>query len=64
MERELNIGDEVGWSKNVEIAKVNKKLATMNQKFERIPRVAAFAYAMTLVSLAMHSWYLARKIYL
>ena len=32
VEREQNIGEEIGWSKNKEVAKVNPKLAAMNKK--------------------------------
>ncbi|KAI4349724.1 hypothetical protein L6164_010284 [Bauhinia variegata] len=61
-ERENNIGDEVGWSKNVEVAKVNPKLAAMNKKFGMIHGLSSLANIMSFGSLAMHSWYLAGKI--
>ncbi|KAF7804907.1 transmembrane protein 205 [Senna tora] len=62
VERENNIGEEVGWSKNVEVAKKNPKLAAMNKKFGMIHGLSSLANIMSFGSLAMHSWYLAGKI--
>ena len=62
VEREQNIGDEVGWSKNVEVAKVNPKLKAMNKKFGMIHGLSSLANIMAFGSLAMHSWYLAGKL--
>lgn len=62
MERENNIGEEVGWSKNVEVAKKNPKLAAMNKKFGMIHGLSSLANIMSFGALAMHSWYLAGKI--
>ncbi|XP_059437957.1 uncharacterized protein LOC132170850 [Corylus avellana] len=62
VERESNIGEEVGWTKNVEVAKVNPKLAAMNKKFGMIHGLSSLANIMAFGSLAMHSWYLAGKI--
>ena len=62
VEREQNIGDEVGWSKNVQVAKVNPKLAAMNKKFGMIHGLSSLANIMAFGSLAMHSWYLACKL--
>jgi len=62
IEREQNIGEEVGWSKNVQIAKVNPKLAAMNKKFGMIHGLSSLANIMAFGSLAMHSWYLAGKL--
>ncbi|GLT70245.1 hypothetical protein SLA2020_423390 [Shorea laevis] len=62
VERELSIGEEIGLSKNTEVAKVNTKLAAMNRKFRMIHGVASLAHIMFFVSLIMHSWYLAGKI--
>ncbi|XP_060963758.1 uncharacterized protein LOC133033158 [Cannabis sativa] len=62
VEREENIGGEVGWSKNVEVAKVNPKLAAMNKKFGMIHGLSSLANIMSFGSLAMHSWYLAGKL--
>lgn len=64
VEREENIGEEVGWSKNVEAAKVNPKLAAMNKKFGMIHGLSSLANIMSFGSLAMHSWYLAGKLHL
>ncbi|KAB1200692.1 hypothetical protein CJ030_MR0G006569 [Morella rubra] len=61
VERESNIGEETGWSKNVEAAKVNPKLAAMNKKFGMIHGFSSLANIMAFGSLAMHSWYLAGK---
>ena len=61
VEREQNIGEEIGWSKNKEVAKVNPKLAAMNKKFGMIHGLSSLANIMSFGSLAMHSWYLAGK---
>ena len=62
MERENSIGEEVGWSKNVEVAKKNPKLAKMNKKFGMIHGLSSLANIMSFGSLAIHSWYLAGKL--
>ncbi|KAL0916311.1 hypothetical protein M5K25_013812 [Dendrobium thyrsiflorum] len=62
VERDLSIGEEVGWSKNAESAKVNPKLAAMNKKFGMIHGLSSLANILSFGSLAMHSWYLAGKI--
>ncbi|KAF5455353.1 hypothetical protein F2P56_024942 [Juglans regia] len=62
VERESSIGEEVGWSKNVEVAKVNPKLKAMNKKFGMIHGLSSLANIMSFGSLAMHSWYVAGKI--
>ncbi|WOL16436.1 transmembrane protein 205-like [Canna indica] len=64
IERDLSIGEEVGWSKNVEVAKTNPQLAAMNKKFGMIHGLSSLANIMAFGSLAMHSWYLAGKIQL
>ncbi|KAF8387794.1 hypothetical protein HHK36_026451 [Tetracentron sinense] len=62
VEREQNIGEEIGWTKNKEVAKVNPKLAAMNKKFGMIHGLSSLANIMSFGSLAMHSWYLAGKL--
>lgn len=62
VEREANIGEEVGWTKNQEVAKVNPKLAAMNKKFGMIHGLSSLANIMSFGSLAIHSWYLSGKI--
>ncbi|KAK3407488.1 hypothetical protein EUGRSUZ_K03534 [Eucalyptus grandis] len=62
VEKEENIGNEIGWSKNQEVAKVNPKLAAMNKKFGMIHGLSSLANIMAFGSLTMHSWYLASKI--
>lgn len=59
VEREENIGDEVGRSKNLEVAKRNPKLAAMNKKFGMIHGLSSLANLLSFGALAMHSWYLA-----
>ncbi len=61
VEREQNIGEEIGWSKNQEVAKVSPKLAAMNKKFGMIHGLSSLANIMSFGSLAMHSWFLAGK---
>ncbi|KAK4765843.1 hypothetical protein SAY87_007485 [Trapa incisa] len=62
VEKEANIGDEIGWTKNQEVAKVNPKLAAMNKKFGMIHGLSSLANIMSFGGLAMHSWYLAGKL--
>lgn len=62
VERELSIGEEVGWSKNMEAAKANPKLAGMNKKFGMIHGLSSLANILAFGCLAMHSWYLAGKL--
>ncbi|KAB5569506.1 hypothetical protein DKX38_003299 [Salix brachista] len=59
VEREENIGTEIGRSKNKEVAKANPKLAAMNKKFGMIHALSSLANIMSFGGLAMHSWYLA-----
>ncbi|KAJ6729388.1 hypothetical protein OIU85_020317 [Salix viminalis] len=61
VEREENIGTEIGRSKNKEVAKANPKLAAMNKKFGMIHALSSLANIMSFGGLAMHSWYLAGK---
>uniref|UniRef100_A0A0E0FD60 TMEM205-like domain-containing protein n=1 Tax=Oryza meridionalis TaxID=40149 RepID=A0A0E0FD60_9ORYZ len=62
IERDLSIGEEVGWSKNVQVAKNNPTLAAINKKFGMIHGLSSLANIMSFGSLAMHSWYLASKL--
>ncbi|KAL8544916.1 hypothetical protein ACS0TY_005215 [Phlomoides rotata] len=62
IEREENIGEEVGWTKNKEVAKKNPKLAAMNKKFGMIHGLSSLANIFSFGSLAIHSWYLAGKL--
>ncbi|KAG6524760.1 transmembrane protein 205-like [Zingiber officinale] len=63
VERDLNIGDEVGVSKNMEAAKTNPQLKSMNKKFGMIHGLSSLANIMAFGSLAIHSWYLAGKLH-
>jgi hypothetical protein len=64
IERDLSIGEEVGGSKNQEVAKTNPTLAAMNKKFGMIHGLSSLANLMSFGSLAIHSWYLASKLQL
>ena len=55
IERDLSIGEEVGWSKNHPVAKSNPTLAAMNKKFGMIHGLSSLANIMSFGSLAMHS---------
>ncbi|KAL0371517.1 UNVERIFIED_CONTAM: Transmembrane protein [Sesamum angustifolium] len=55
IEREANIGEEVGWTKNQEVAKKNPKLASMNKKFGMIHGLSSLANILSFGSLAIHS---------
>ncbi|KAB2017254.1 hypothetical protein ES319_D08G149600v1 [Gossypium barbadense] len=62
VEREENIGNEIGGSKNQEVAKKNPKLAAMNKKFGMIHGLSSLINLMSFGVLAMHTWYLAGKL--
>lgn len=62
IERESNIGEEVGWTKSQEVAKKNPKLLVMNKKFGMIHGLSSLTTIMSFGSLAILSWYLAGKI--
>ncbi|KAJ1276749.1 hypothetical protein BS78_05G238800 [Paspalum vaginatum] len=62
MEKDLGIGTEVGYSRNVEMAKKSPALAAMNQKFRMIHVLSTLASIMAFGSLAIHSWYLSSKL--
>ncbi|XP_058077659.1 uncharacterized protein LOC131226023 [Magnolia sinica] len=64
VEREVDIGEEVGWWKNKLVAKHNPNLAAMNKTFALVHGIAALATMASLSSLALYSWYLASKIHL
>eukprot|EP00252_Welwitschia_mirabilis_P021899 TRINITY_DN5750_c0_g1_i1.p1 TRINITY_DN5750_c0_g1~~TRINITY_DN5750_c0_g1_i1.p1 ORF type:complete len:221 (+),score=24.45 TRINITY_DN5750_c0_g1_i1:126-788(+) len=59
IEREENIGDEIGSSKNREVAKRNPKLAEINRKFGMIHGLSSLANILSFGGFTMHSWYLA-----
>ncbi|CAL9112454.1 unnamed protein product [Musa acuminata var. zebrina] len=63
IERDLNIGQEVGGAKNKEAAKTNPQLAAINKKFGMIHGLSSLANITAFGSLAMHSWYLAGKLH-
>ncbi|GAB2298367.1 hypothetical protein Dimus_032433 [Dionaea muscipula] len=62
VEREHSIGDEIGMSKNREVAKVNPQLAAINKKFGMIHGLSSLSNMLSFGCLAMHSWYLASKL--
>ncbi|KAL9262667.1 Transmembrane protein 205-like protein [Drosera capensis] len=62
VEREQNIGDEIGMSKNREVAKTNPQLAAINKKFGMIHGFSSLCNILSFGCLAMHSWYLAGKL--
>ncbi|KAJ1255340.1 hypothetical protein BS78_K263800 [Paspalum vaginatum] len=62
VEKDLGIGTEVGYSRNVEMAKKSPALAAMNRKFRMIHVLSTLASLMAFGSLAMHSWYLSSKL--
>ncbi|GLJ09054.1 hypothetical protein SUGI_0100930 [Cryptomeria japonica] len=64
IEREENIGNEVGLTKNHEVAKRNPKLAEINKKFGMIHGLSSLANLLSFGGLAMHSWYLADRLLL
>ncbi|KAG6512981.1 hypothetical protein ZIOFF_031125 [Zingiber officinale] len=63
VERDINISDEVGVSKNMEAAKSNAQLKSMNKKFGMIHGLSSLANLMASGSLAIHSRYLAGKLH-
>ncbi|TYH06248.1 hypothetical protein ES288_A08G141500v1 [Gossypium darwinii] len=62
VEREENIGNEIGGLKNHEVPKKNPKLAAMNKKFGMIHGLSSLINLMCFGVLAMHTWYLAGKL--
>lgn len=64
IERDLGIGQEVGWSKNLDLAKQNPNLAAINKKFGLIHAFSSLANIMSFGCLAIHSWYLAANMQL
>lgn len=64
IEREENIGEEVGMSKNKEVAKRNTKLAEANKKFGMLHGLSSLANLLSFGGLVMHSWYLASHLLL
>lgn len=62
VEREESIGDEVGLSKNKEVAKRNPKLAKINKKFGMVHGLSSLANLFSFGGFAVHSWYLASKL--
>ncbi|MCO5599532.1 hypothetical protein L7F22_053638 [Adiantum nelumboides] len=62
VEREESIGDEVGLSKNKEVAKRNPKLAKLNKKFGMVHGLSSLANLLSFGGFAVHSWYLASKL--
>lgn len=62
MEKELGIGNEVGYPKNMDVVKRNPNLAAMNRKFRVVHGVSSLASLISFSSLAMHSWYLSSKL--
>ncbi|KAH7280220.1 hypothetical protein KP509_37G056500 [Ceratopteris richardii] len=62
IEREESIGDEVGLSKNKEVAKRNPKLAKINKKFGMVHGLSSLANLFSFGGFAVHSWYLASKL--
>eukprot|EP00249_Psilotum_nudum_P007574 c20664_g1_i1 orf=598-1260(-) len=64
VEREESIGDEVGISKNQEVAQRNPKLKELNKKFGMIHGFSSLANLFCVGGFAVHSWYLAGKLLL
>lgn len=64
VEREESIGHEVGLSKNKEAAKRNPKLAELNRKFGMIHGLSSLANLFSFGGFAVHSWYLAGKLFI
>lgn len=62
LEREESIGDEVGLSKNREVAKRNPRLAKINKKFGMVHGLSSLANLFSFGGFAIHSWYLASKL--
>jgi hypothetical protein len=62
IEREESIGDEVGLTKNKEVAKRNPKLAKINKQFGIVHGLSSLANLLSFGGFAIHSWYLANKL--
>jgi len=64
IEKEENVGTEIGWSKNLEAAKKNPELAAINKKFGMVHGFSSLANLLFVGCLAFHSWYLASRMLL
>lgn len=64
IEKEENVGTEIGWSKNLEAAKKNPELAAINKKFGMVHGSSSLANLLFVGCLAFHSWYLASRMLL
>eukprot|EP00897_Mesotaenium_endlicherianum_P001403 jgi/Mesen1/1290/ME000013S00784 len=59
IERQEGIGQEIGSSKNKEVAKRNKDLAAMNKKFGKVHGISSLVNLASVGGLVAHMWYLA-----
>lgn len=64
IEKDEGIGAEVGWSKNVEVAKSNPDLARINKTFGMVHGFSSLANIFCFGGLAFHSWYIASRMVL
>ncbi|CAK9867125.1 unnamed protein product [Sphagnum jensenii] len=61
VERQENIGSEVGMSRNSEVAKRNPELAKLNKRFGMIHGFSSLCNLFSFACLSFHSWYLASQ---
>lgn len=58
IEKEAGIGNEIGLSKNREVAKTNPELAAVNRRFGMWHGMSSLANLVCLIGLAAHLYYL------
>ncbi|CAI5521938.1 unnamed protein product [Closterium sp. Naga37s-1] len=62
IEKEAGIGQEVGLSRNREVARTNKELAAVNRRFGMWHGMSSLSNLVALCSLGANAWFLAQQL--
>ncbi|GJP36655.1 hypothetical protein CLOM_g21140 [Closterium sp. NIES-68] len=62
IEKEAGIGEEVGLSRNREVARTNKELAAVNRRFGMWHGMSSLSNLVALCSLGAHAWFLSQQL--
>ncbi|CAI7919655.1 unnamed protein product [Closterium sp. NIES-53] len=62
IEKEAGIGQEVGLSRNREVARTNKELAAVNRRFGMWHGMSSLSNLAALCSLGANAWFLAQQL--
>ncbi|CAI5950651.1 unnamed protein product [Closterium sp. NIES-65] len=62
VEKEAGIGQEVGLSRNREVARTNKELAAVNRRFGMWHGMSSLSNLVALCSLGANAWFLAQQL--